>query len=58
MKMTSFWKTLIIIVVSTFTKPLETLGEENIAWEKMSQSDIMSYFQIIKKEKNRKTPFF
>ena len=57
MKMTSFWKTLIIIVVSTFTKPLETLGEENIAWEKMSQSDIMSYFQIIKKEKNRKNAF-
>jgi len=55
--MTSCWKTLIIIIFSLFILTLKTFGEENIAWEKMSQGDILNYFQVIEDEKRKKNSF-
>ncbi|MBG07228.1 MAG: hypothetical protein CME68_00580 [Halobacteriovoraceae bacterium] len=57
MKLTSFWKALTGIIFSLLITPLHTLGEENIAWENMSQGDILDYFQTMKEEKRKKNDF-
>ncbi len=59
MKSTSFCKNIMTIFFSLLVVNLQqAIGEEKIAWEKMSQGDVLDYFQVIKEKKNKKNSFF
>ena len=57
MKRNSLGKTFICLFYWSLILSPKTFGEENIAWEKMSQGDIFNYFNLIKNEKRKRNQF-